>query len=389
MTPSKPPQDHVHEPGAGPRELRSKGRRLTQQRELIWEALASEPDVHLNFLRKYDGPCLTGPHFCQDADRRPDKYGGSLVQVFRAEDRVWFTTRGMIEGAFVRGGGEDGDGSESFDYLATARQIAQERFPRLLDTPDLLEGRTLLFELLHPEAPKITDYGERADLVLLGAFDHRRVAYLSFAEVKQLGAAHGLTTVDVLSPAGASLAEQIDSLLTSLAGTDQEGSVLTFERGGEVVYRVKVKSPDYLRLMKLMTLCTYERTVEMIDAQPAMTDWSSFAEYLHSLGREQVPEELLGAYRGHFERFAAYRQECERVCDAVLTAFDALETQLGGRGGKDAGAYRKTFAALAVKSPARGLLFAALDGRLDLARVRQHCRDIDEARGMLRALETV
>jgi Fur family ferric uptake transcriptional regulator len=49
MTSSKPrPQDHVHEPGAGPRELRSKGRRLTQQRELIWEALASEPDQHLS-----------------------------------------------------------------------------------------------------------------------------------------------------------------------------------------------------------------------------------------------------------------------------------------------------------------------------------------------------
>jgi Fur family transcriptional regulator, ferric uptake regulator len=49
VTPSKPqPHDHVHEPGAGPRELRSKGRRLTQQRELIWEALASEPDRHLS-----------------------------------------------------------------------------------------------------------------------------------------------------------------------------------------------------------------------------------------------------------------------------------------------------------------------------------------------------
>src|SRR5438105_8506444 len=39
--------------------------------------LVSEPDVHLHFLRKYDG---------------------SLVQVFRADGRVWFTTRGMIEG---------------------------------------------------------------------------------------------------------------------------------------------------------------------------------------------------------------------------------------------------------------------------------------------------
>jgi Fur family transcriptional regulator, ferric uptake regulator len=49
VTPSKPrPQPHVHEPGAGPSELRAKGRRLTRQRELIWQALANEPDRHLS-----------------------------------------------------------------------------------------------------------------------------------------------------------------------------------------------------------------------------------------------------------------------------------------------------------------------------------------------------
>src|SRR5437763_2613003 len=40
-------------------------------------ALTHEPDVRLRFLRKVDG---------------------SLIQVFRADGRVWFTTRGMIEG---------------------------------------------------------------------------------------------------------------------------------------------------------------------------------------------------------------------------------------------------------------------------------------------------
>ena len=39
---------HVHEPGAGPGELRAKGRRLTRQRELIWETLTSEPEHHLS-----------------------------------------------------------------------------------------------------------------------------------------------------------------------------------------------------------------------------------------------------------------------------------------------------------------------------------------------------
>ncbi len=39
--------------------------------------MAAEPEVRLHFLRKVDG---------------------SLIQVFRADGRVWFTTRGLLEG---------------------------------------------------------------------------------------------------------------------------------------------------------------------------------------------------------------------------------------------------------------------------------------------------
>ena len=129
-------------------------------------ALASGPNVRLHFLRKFDG---------------------SLIQVFRAEGRVWFTTRGMIEGAYVRGGGEDGEGGEKFDYLGAARRLAEERYPQLLADPHLLDGRTLLFELIHPDSPKITDYGDRADLVLIAAFNQKQIGYLPYAEVRQLG----------------------------------------------------------------------------------------------------------------------------------------------------------------------------------------------------------
>lgn len=39
---------HEHEAGAGPSELRTKGRRLTQQRQQIWEAFAAAPEQHLS-----------------------------------------------------------------------------------------------------------------------------------------------------------------------------------------------------------------------------------------------------------------------------------------------------------------------------------------------------
>ena len=40
-------RNHVHTVPAGPASLRSRGRRLTKQRQLIWEALVAEPAAHL------------------------------------------------------------------------------------------------------------------------------------------------------------------------------------------------------------------------------------------------------------------------------------------------------------------------------------------------------
>ena len=59
--------------------------------------LAGEEGMRLRFLRKIDG---------------------SLVQAFRADGRVWLTTRGMIEGAKVRRDDAEDDDSRPFDYLA-------------------------------------------------------------------------------------------------------------------------------------------------------------------------------------------------------------------------------------------------------------------------------
>ena len=42
------PHDHTHATPPGPSDLRAKGRRLTRQRQLIWDALVAEPDGHLS-----------------------------------------------------------------------------------------------------------------------------------------------------------------------------------------------------------------------------------------------------------------------------------------------------------------------------------------------------
>ncbi len=43
-----PPHGHAHAPHPGPASLRSRGRRVTPQRRLIWAALTAVPDAHLS-----------------------------------------------------------------------------------------------------------------------------------------------------------------------------------------------------------------------------------------------------------------------------------------------------------------------------------------------------
>lgn len=321
--------------------------------------LAADPEVQLHYLRKVDG---------------------SLIQVFRDQERTWFTTRGQIEGAQPRQDSRRDEEDTSFDYLGAARRLAATAYPALLSEAGLLEGRTLLFELIHPQARKVTSYGERSDLVLVAGFEQSRLRYLSYAELHALAQAHSLHLVDALSPRGQTLPEQIDDLLASLAGTDQEGSVLTFERGGEVIERVKVKSPDYLTLMRTVAECTYERTVALLEANPQVTAWEELEEVLRAQRPDKMPEVLLALFQSHYLRFRAYEEACDRLLRWAVRVCADLEMILGGREEKHPSDFRSSFAILAARYPFSELLLAALDGRLNRARVRQTCRTPDEAR---------
>jgi hypothetical protein len=311
------------------------------------------------------------------------KLDGTLLQRFQHDGRVYFTTRGMIEGGPCYGS-FDADaqaGTANFDFLGTARRIAQAKYPALIEARPEFENITLVFEFIHPETRVITNYGARADLVLLACFDRADYRYRTYAELKALAAAHALAHVDEFSPPGLTIAEQIEGLLASIAGTDQEGTVITIEHGHRVVYRVKVKSPDYLRVLKLVVTCTYPRVVEMIDQHPEWKDWPDMEAHLRSLGREQVPEEVLGFYREQYDRFAAYIADCERLraWASGVAARVRAEAEAEAGTGNDR-LLRKCFAARAVKLPHKGLVFAAFDGRLDVAAVRQFARTPDEAR---------
>ncbi len=331
--------------------------------------IASEwSDARLHFLRKLDG---------------------TLLQRFQHNGRVYFTTRGMIEGGPCYGV-QDEDAPErikGFDFLGTARRIAQSKYPALCEPRNEFENLTLVFEFLHPETRVITNYGAREDLVLLACFDRADWRYRTFAEVRQLAATHSLTPVDELIPTGQTLGEQIEGLLASIAGTDQEGTVITIEHGHRVVYRVKVKSPDYLRVLKLVVTCTYARTVEMIESHPEWSCWPDMEAHLRSLGREQVPEEVLDFYREHYNVYAEYLANCERLGIWAATVASEVRSQAQAEAGEgNDRLLRKCFAARAVKLPLKALLFAAFDGQLDLESVRQFARTPEEAKDAVREI---
>ena len=318
------------------------------------------------------------------------KLDGTLLQRFQHAGRAYFTTRGMIEGGPCYGA-QDEDAPErlkGFDFLGTARRIARERYPALVEPRPEFENLTLVFEFIHPETRVITNYGAREDLVLLACFDRADYRYRTYAEVKALAASYSLAHVDEFTPPGHTLGEQIEGLLASIAGTDEEGTVITIEHGHQVVYRVKVKSPDYLRVLKLVVTCTYPRVVEMIDQHPAWRGWPDVEAHLRSLGREQVPEEVLDFYREHYDVFAAYLADCERLraWAAEVAARVRAEAEAEAGTGNDR-LLRKCFAARAVKLPHKALVFAAFDGRLDVAAVRQFARTPDDAREAVAALD--
>jgi RNA ligase len=308
------------------------------------------------------------------------KLDGTLIQRFEDGGRVWFTTRGVIEGSrYVGTQDEDApDRLSHFDFLGEARRIATSSYPRLLDVNGELAGLTLLFEFLHPETRVITDYGDRQDLVLTAAFDRERVRYLPHAELEALAAAHGLTCVDVLPVKGTTLAERIDDLLAALKGTDQEGVVLTVEHAAAVTYRAKVKSPDYLRILKMTVTCNYARTAELIDAHPEWQEWADLEAYLQALGSDQVPEEVLGFYREHYDTHLQYLADCRRLLAWGLAEAGVIRARLLPG---DERAMRKAFAAEVVGRLLSPLLFAAFGGKLTLDTVRAVVKTPEEAAG--------
>ena len=331
-------------------------------------ALAGRADVQMRFLEKIDG---------------------SMIQTFSTAGlglgapRVILTTRGMIESAdpaYADGAG--------FDYLGTARRLLEQNTPLALD-PARTQGLTLLWEFIHPQARIVTDYGERQAVILTGVVSLREPQgprYLSRAEVEALAADLGAPLVPELRFEATTLAGRIEELARTLDGTDQEGTVITFEGPDEhgrpcVLHRVKVKSPSYLRLMRLFAYCTFERTRESLEANPDLTTWDKFKTFLQTQGSHEVPEEVLSGYRAHFEAWHHYLSLCEAFAQEALRRFHLwLAAHPEPTREPDPAPYkawRRDLAFWAKQGYAdhAWIIFMSLDGRMTVDELRRKFKD--------------
>lgn len=164
---------------------------------------------------------------------------------------------------------------------------------------DFLTDKTYLYEIIYPENRIVVDYGSRAELVLLAVIDNEtgeEMPYICEEEGQRLG----ISFVKHLKY------ENLDKVIEdtkSMVG-EQEGYV--FHWPDKNNFRLKIKSDEYVRLHRLITMFSNKSIWELLmNNQP-------FDELL-----EKVPDEFyLWVKKTKTEledKFEDIKKEAERV----------------------------------------------------------------------------
>lgn len=160
------------------------------------------------------------------------KEDGSLIQVYRLHDKFYTATRGS--------------------FISDQAIEAQKILDRNYSLVGLPEDVTLLFEVIYPENRVVLDYGNKAQLILVGARSFSGYDF-SYSELEVYAEWFGLDIVKSYP------VESLDDLiLLKKISTGVEGWVVRFQSG----LRVKIKSDEYLMLHKLIFGLTTKRIHE-------------------------------------------------------------------------------------------------------------------------------
>lgn len=225
-----------------------------------------------------------------------EKLDGTMVQVFAHEGVARLSTRSVLE--------EDDQEAAHMDHVRCARALLELGSPTLLDA-QTLGALTLVFEMIHPQTRQITRYGAREDMVLLSVFDRTQWRYWSTPRVRQWASVHGVAFAPSMG-SFPTLESGIAAIHEALALDPMlpEGAIISFERAGHMVHRVKVKTPSYLEAFANKMSVNYRNTAQLLWSTPALHDWEALlAHLIHERLSEEEVEVL---YREHFDAFMAW-----------------------------------------------------------------------------------
>lgn len=209
-----------------------------------------------------------------------EKVDGSLGVLYRHKGKYRIATRGTLDS--VQG------------IWATTFLRAH------YDLSGLADELTLMFEIIYPENRIIINYGERQDLVLIGARNRFTGDYLPFSKVQELGKRYGFSIPKVYH------FDDIPSLIANTQALDNsaEGYVVEFADG----QRFKFKSLRYLELQRLLVSLTFKNVLKAVQSGSIDTILA------------MIPDEFLHEARNWITEI---RMTIQRVMEEVQTAFDS------------------------------------------------------------------
>jgi hypothetical protein len=246
----------------------------------------------------------------------PEKLDGTMIQLFDDDGIVCLGTRSTLEG------------SEESPQLELARSVLRRDAPHLL-SPGSAGPRTLVFELVHPQARQITRYGARESMVLVAVYDRQQWRYWKTADVIAFAENLNLErpTRLIADCEAAALESGIERLRAALAGNTAlpEGSVVCFEDDVQILHRVKVKMEAYLLRMSARSRITLKTVAQVVWHQPELHNWEAYR-------RQVAPdEELETLHKEHHDVIAAWLSRMKARHRAAETTVSTFENEKDGR----------------------------------------------------------